>query len=277
MPADFQARTEPADLIEMELAYRRHPTFAGLGRYRTGCAGHAEPARRFPCRPALLPLLFTLAACQSQNPSDESAPIPPAPPVEQIQAPTYPAAPRTSPATSTGAGAARQRVRLRSAVKNCRKWSPAPSINMACGRHRAMLRAMYGSAPAPARKPESARPDNYGYGPHVGVGRYGGGYGTGMASAPACPSCATTRRKSSRCASRCSMRLRAIGLEQSCRSAPERQQGQAARCGAPGRRAGAGRLSAALSAASGYAPNEGAGPRLSRPFPGERSCSAACC
>jgi S-adenosylmethionine-dependent methyltransferase len=33
MPADFQARTEAADLIEMELAYRRHPTFAGLGRY----------------------------------------------------------------------------------------------------------------------------------------------------------------------------------------------------------------------------------------------------
>ncbi|WP_404437744.1 methyltransferase domain-containing protein [Stutzerimonas chloritidismutans] len=33
MPADFQARTEPADLIEMELAYRRHPSFAGLGRY----------------------------------------------------------------------------------------------------------------------------------------------------------------------------------------------------------------------------------------------------
>jgi len=33
MPADFQARTEPAELIEMELAYRRHPTFAGLGRY----------------------------------------------------------------------------------------------------------------------------------------------------------------------------------------------------------------------------------------------------
>ncbi|QGZ29951.1 methyltransferase domain-containing protein [Stutzerimonas stutzeri] len=33
MPADFQARTEPADLIEMELAYRRHPAFAGLGRY----------------------------------------------------------------------------------------------------------------------------------------------------------------------------------------------------------------------------------------------------
>lgn len=33
MPPDFQARTEPADLLEMELAYRRHPAFAGLGRY----------------------------------------------------------------------------------------------------------------------------------------------------------------------------------------------------------------------------------------------------
>nr|MBF0681187.1 SAM-dependent methyltransferase [Pseudomonas sp.] len=33
MPADFQARTAPAELVEMELAYRRHPTFAGLGRY----------------------------------------------------------------------------------------------------------------------------------------------------------------------------------------------------------------------------------------------------
>lgn len=33
MPSEFQARTELADLLEMELAYRRHPTFAGLGRY----------------------------------------------------------------------------------------------------------------------------------------------------------------------------------------------------------------------------------------------------
>ncbi|MGE4405557.1 methyltransferase domain-containing protein [Pseudomonas sp.] len=33
MPPEFQARTEPAELLEMELAYRRHPTFAGLGRY----------------------------------------------------------------------------------------------------------------------------------------------------------------------------------------------------------------------------------------------------
>jgi len=33
MPADFKASANPAALIEMELAYRRHPTFAGLGRY----------------------------------------------------------------------------------------------------------------------------------------------------------------------------------------------------------------------------------------------------
>jgi len=33
MPADFQARTAPTELVEMELAYRRHPAFAGLGRY----------------------------------------------------------------------------------------------------------------------------------------------------------------------------------------------------------------------------------------------------
>jgi len=33
MPADFQARTDVAELLEMELAYRRHPAFAGLGRY----------------------------------------------------------------------------------------------------------------------------------------------------------------------------------------------------------------------------------------------------
>ncbi len=33
MPPEFQVRTEPAELLEMELAYRRHPTFAGLGRY----------------------------------------------------------------------------------------------------------------------------------------------------------------------------------------------------------------------------------------------------
>ncbi|MEE4465383.1 SAM-dependent methyltransferase, partial [Azotobacter chroococcum] len=33
MPAEFQAKAELLDLLEMELAYRRHPAFAGLGRY----------------------------------------------------------------------------------------------------------------------------------------------------------------------------------------------------------------------------------------------------
>ncbi|AYC34460.1 methyltransferase domain-containing protein [Pseudomonas cavernae] len=33
MPAEFQAKAELHDLLEMELTYRRHPSFAGLGRY----------------------------------------------------------------------------------------------------------------------------------------------------------------------------------------------------------------------------------------------------
>lgn len=45
--------------------------------------------------PLLCPLLLGLAACQGSNPyTSESEPIPPAPPIEQIQSPIYPAAPR---------------------------------------------------------------------------------------------------------------------------------------------------------------------------------------
>ncbi|MBC3779676.1 methyltransferase domain-containing protein [Pseudomonas sp. SWRI99] len=33
MPVEFQGRAPLADLLEMELAHRRHPSFAGLGRY----------------------------------------------------------------------------------------------------------------------------------------------------------------------------------------------------------------------------------------------------
>lgn len=33
MPKEFQDRAELLDVLEMELAYRRHPSFAGLGRY----------------------------------------------------------------------------------------------------------------------------------------------------------------------------------------------------------------------------------------------------
>ncbi|GLZ85428.1 tRNA 5-carboxymethoxyuridine methyltransferase [Metapseudomonas resinovorans] len=33
MPQEFQAKAELVDLLEMELAYRRHPSYSGLGRY----------------------------------------------------------------------------------------------------------------------------------------------------------------------------------------------------------------------------------------------------
>ena len=33
MPGEFQAKANVTDLLEMELAHRRHPAFAGLGRY----------------------------------------------------------------------------------------------------------------------------------------------------------------------------------------------------------------------------------------------------
>lgn len=33
MPTTFQEKADPAQLLEMELAYRRHPSFIGLGRY----------------------------------------------------------------------------------------------------------------------------------------------------------------------------------------------------------------------------------------------------
>ena len=33
MPAEFQGKAELAEVLEMELSYRRHPAFSGLGRY----------------------------------------------------------------------------------------------------------------------------------------------------------------------------------------------------------------------------------------------------
>lgn len=33
MPSEFQAKAALSDMLEMELAHRRHPAFAGLGRY----------------------------------------------------------------------------------------------------------------------------------------------------------------------------------------------------------------------------------------------------
>ncbi|HHJ4328652.1 TPA: tRNA uridine 5-oxyacetic acid(34) methyltransferase CmoM, partial [Klebsiella pneumoniae] len=34
MPGEFQHKADPAELLAMELEYRRHPAFAGLGRYQ---------------------------------------------------------------------------------------------------------------------------------------------------------------------------------------------------------------------------------------------------
>ena len=181
MPADFQARTEPADLIEMELAYRRHPTFAGLGRYLHWLCRHAEPAGRFPCRPArfTLALPYLRGLPEPEPHTDESAPIPPAPPVEQIQAPTYRRAPDfssyqhwswRSPPAGTASISGEELQEMVAGALDQRGLRPA---------FRAMLRAMYGSAPAPAKTRVRQTYDNYGYGPHVGVSRYGGGYGTG--------------------------------------------------------------------------------------------------
>jgi len=33
MPVDFQAKASVEALVAMELEYRRHPAYAGLGRY----------------------------------------------------------------------------------------------------------------------------------------------------------------------------------------------------------------------------------------------------
>lgn len=131
---------------------------------------------------ALMPLLcLTLAACQSQNPyTDESAPIPPAPPVEQIQAPTYPAAPRDfssyqhwswrSPPAGTASISGEELQEMVAGALDQHGLRPAP--NNAPGDVRIT---------ASANKETRVRQtyDDYGYGPHVGVGRYGGGYGTG--------------------------------------------------------------------------------------------------
>ena len=44
MPSEFQARAKLIDLLEMELAYRRHPAFSGLGRYLHWlCRAEEEP------------------------------------------------------------------------------------------------------------------------------------------------------------------------------------------------------------------------------------------
>lgn len=140
---------------------------------------------------AALPLLcLSLAACQSSNPyTSESNPIPPAPPVEQVQSPTYPAAPRDfssyrnwswrNPPAGTASLAAEELQHMVSGALDQRGLRPAPEG----ARGDVQISA---SASMETR----VRQVYDDYGTRVGAGRYGGygpGYGSGVgigASAP---------------------------------------------------------------------------------------------
>ena len=128
-------------------------------------------------------LCLSLAACQGGNPyTSESAPIPPAPPVEQIQSPIYPAAPRDfsayqnwswrSPPAATATIAAEELQEMLAGALDQRGLRPAPSgakgdvqVSISANME-TRLRQTYDD-----------------YGPRVGAGRYGGGYG-GWGSTP---------------------------------------------------------------------------------------------
>jgi len=135
-------------------------------------------------------LALSLAACQSSNPyKGESEPIPPPPTVEQIQSPTYPAAPRDfssyqswswrNPPAATASLASEELQEMVSAALDQRGLRPAPAgakgdVQIsASARMETRVRQVYDD-----------------YAPRVGVGRYGGygpGYGSGVgigASAP---------------------------------------------------------------------------------------------
>jgi len=128
---------------------------------------------------AALPLLcVSLVACQGSNPyTSESEPIPPAPPVEQIQSPSYPAAPRDfsayqswswrTPPAGTASLAGEQLQEMVAGALDQRGLRPAPDN----ARGDVQISA---SASMETR----VRQTYDDYGPYVGAGRYGG-YGTG--------------------------------------------------------------------------------------------------
>ncbi|MFV0453514.1 MAG: DUF4136 domain-containing protein [Pseudomonas sp.] len=127
---------------------------------------------------AVLPLLcLSLAACQSNNPyTSESAPIPPPPPVEQVQSPIYPAAPRDfsdyqnwswrSPPAATASIPAEELQEMVAGALDQRGLRPAPTGSK-------------GDVQVSVHASRQTRLRHYydDYGPRVGVGRYGGGYG----------------------------------------------------------------------------------------------------
>lgn len=133
-----------------------------------------------------MPLLcLGLVACASNNPyTSESAPIPPAPPIEQIQSPTYPAAPRdfssyqnwswSSPPAGTASLGGEELQEMVSAALDQRGLRPAP------GKAKGDVQIT-----ASAQMETRVRQVYDDYGPSVGVGagRYGGygpGYGSGI-------------------------------------------------------------------------------------------------
>ncbi len=136
-------------------------------------------------RAVLSLLCLSLTACQSGNPyTSESAPIPPPPPIEQIQSPIYPAAPRDfsgyrnwswrSPPAATASIAAEELLEMVAGALDQRGLRPAPDgakgdvqVSVSANRETRVRQAY----------------DDYGYGPQVGVGRYGGDYG-GWGSTP---------------------------------------------------------------------------------------------
>ena len=147
-------------------------------------------------RPAL-PLFYSLlglslAACQGSNPyTNDSAPIPPAPPIERIQSPTYPAAPqdfssyqnwswRNPPAGTASLGAEELQEMISGALDQ-RGLRPAPAgakgdVQIsASAQMETRVRQVY---------------DDYGPRVGVGAGRYGGygpGYNTGYGSGGSTP------------------------------------------------------------------------------------------
>ena len=142
--------------------------------------------------PLLCPLCLALAACQSSNPyTEESEPIPPAPPVEQIQSPIYPAAPRDfssyqswswrNPPAATATLASEELQEMVSAALDQRGLRPAPA------RAKGDVQIS-----ASARMETRVRQVYDDYGPRVGVGagRYGGygpGYGSGIGIGTSAP------------------------------------------------------------------------------------------
>lgn len=131
-------------------------------------------------RTALSLLCLTLAACQGSNPyTREAAPIPPAPPVEQIQSPIYPATPRDfssyqswswrTPPAGAASLAGEELQEMVAGALDQRGLRPAPD-----GARGDVQVSVSASLQTRVRQVYDD------YGPHVGVGRYGGyGYGSG--------------------------------------------------------------------------------------------------